>query len=413
MSKKEVEPISSILPFLLNGAKAVLGVQFLLTVLSTFEGIGPIDRVCAPVSLEACSLARNTLVSQTYLDSCAYNPFDIPRMVVVVAMAIVCLVAQLLVSKAHSLQANTLVNVEGWANIVDEMADVINTAEKGLADPEQESKHGDLNKLKDEATAYMKYMIILGRARPIEKDPATLLRKPEVKYFCDARNSESKACNTYGTAALVVVVTAAFASSIWYLFRFRRGDFTETCTVDTCIFSCQPLRSWWQIAWLVFMTCLLAALIVAVAHFRNKFGVLISQTFWSHAWHKDADIKVRVARVALAARHHICGRDQTNQDSISKALSDKDVSEIIMWLREADEPEETVEKNDEAEKGGLCGIVRRRKRESREQIVYSTSDSSSYSTHSGSAYASSSDSSSSTSACEPRVLGDFSFESSA
>ena len=351
MSKKEVEPISSILPFLLNGAKAVLGVQFLLTVLSTFEGIGPIDRVCAPVSLEACSLARNTLVSQTYLDSCAYNPFDIPRMVVVVAMAIVCLVAQLLVSKARSLQANTLVNVEGWANIVDEMADVINTAEEGLADPKQVSKHGDLNKLKDEATAYMKHIIDLGRKRPVEGETATLLRKPEVKYFCDDRSIESTARNTCVARSLLAVLIAGFSFSILYLFGFEGGDFTKTCKVtegDACVFSCQPLRPWWQISWLIFMTGLLAALIVAIAHFRNKFGGLISQTFWSHAWHKDADIKVRIARVALAARHHLHD-------------GNKDVRATIMWLRKADKPgkrnKETVQ-----EAGRTGSAARRRKR---------------------------------------------------
>lgn len=265
---KKKEPISSILPFLLDVAKVVLVIHFLLTPLSTF------------------------------LDSCAYNLVDTLTMVTAVAIALVCIVAQLLVSKARLIQANTFLNVKGWANVIDETVDIINAAEEELVDA----------KLKNEAVEFLNYIIRLGRSRPIEHESATLLRTPEVKYFCDARDPTSKVLNTYGAALLVLLVTLTFTASICYLPE-----------KDACVFFFQTLRS----LWLVFMTSLLVALIMTVASFRNKFGCFISQTFWSHAWHKDADLKGRIFRVALAARHHVFNNDKT-------------LMKTIMWLRSAD-----------------------------------------------------------------------------
>ena len=113
-------PVETLLPSLLSIAKGVLGVQLLLALLSSIPALGPMDRVCAPLTPANCtSISR--MVSSSYWESKAEDPLFTPRILTVVGLTFVALVAQGLVAKAKALHARVQEATAANAKVIIQM----------------------------------------------------------------------------------------------------------------------------------------------------------------------------------------------------------------------------------------------------------------------------------------------------
>ena len=280
------DPLPSLLPFLLDGAKAVLGVQLLLVVFSSIESIGPIDYACAPQNITACKDTRG-IVGTAYWASSS-NDFETHRVLAILALTVIALLAQLIHSKAIVIHKEVVQKTRLWLESAMIVAKDLDQTKENVKSPREKKME------------LFKGFVAIGTGCPLDLPQAKLSR---ARYL--EKGGGETVCNVPVVRAIGYVVALGLAAWFGYVqYEYSRLMLDTSSCVESCCYTCSPVRQWFgRILFGIYMF-LGAALSVSCVRFRRAYGRMLGTSMWGYVSDFDSDVGVRVTKLALVVAQY-------------------------------------------------------------------------------------------------------------